>query len=395
VTSDVCLVLEGTYPHLTGGVSVWTDRLIRGLPEVSFSVAHLRSPEGGLEDPVPQLPANVVELSEVELDPEREPFGVELPEARVYHALATGVAGTVAAAASRATGAPLVLSEHGIAWREARLGITGCKPTGWQRPRQRLTAGGRRAAIAEAAARTEAQARSAYGHAAAITSVCPSSAALQASLGAPPASMRVIPNGVDDVERNAVRSSARFDVGLVGRVVAVKDVATFVRACRLVADRLPEARFFVIGPLDHEPEYVARCRELVATLGLDERLTFTGTVDVGSWLRRLDAVTLTSISEGQPLAALEAMAAGVPVVTTAVGGCVELLAPRPSQRRGAAGLLVPTRSPRLTAEALLALRRDPSLARRLAAEASRRVAAQHRQRAVVAAFNSLYDRVAA
>src|SRR5207249_8569234 len=115
--------------------------------------------------------------------------------------------------------------------------------------------------------------------------------------------------------------------------------------------------FAVIGPTDHEPGYVERCRRLATELEIGDRVTFTGETDPAPWYGRLDAVALTSVSEAQPLALLEAMAAGRPVVATAVGGCPELVAD--------AGLIVPPRNPTATAHALLRLAADPALRVRL------------------------------
>jgi glycosyltransferase involved in cell wall biosynthesis len=98
-------------------------------------------------------------------------------------------------------------------------------------------------------------------------------------------------------------------------------------------------------------------------------------------------VALTSLSEAQPLVALEAMGAGVPVVSTAVGGCAETIA--------GAGLLTPARSPRATADALLRLADDRDLRERLGAAGRRRVALRHRPQDVHGAYRALYEQLAA
>src|SRR3954451_16769920 len=128
---DVCLVVEGSYPYVTGGVSVWAHGLIEGLPEVRFTVAHVR--DAG--DPEPPrafaLPPNA-ELVGVDLDPADHDLlmpgaHAALPESRVYHAACTGAAGELARRAAAEHGAAFALTEHGIAWREARWGVSGCK----------------------------------------------------------------------------------------------------------------------------------------------------------------------------------------------------------------------------------------------------------------------------
>jgi polysaccharide biosynthesis protein PelF len=331
------------------------------MPDLTFSVAHLGEP---VAPPVYAVPPHVrvVPLA-ADCDPE------ELPGAAVYHALSTGAAGAVAGLAAARRDAKLVLSEHGLAWLEARLGIVGCRhgPKGVVDP-----------------ARVAAQAREAYARAFAVTSVCSWNARLQTRLGA--RRVRLIENpAASMLERRDGRDPRRPLVGLVGRVVPVKDVATFLRACRLVALALPHARFVVIGPLDHDPEYAARCRALAGRLGLAVELT--GATDPGPWYRRLDALVLTSRSEAQPLVALEAMAAGVPVVATDVGGCRELLSSR--------GLVTPPGDARATAACVLRVLRDEDLRCRLVAAGRERVRRRHDPARTFAAFRDLYEAAAA
>ncbi len=93
------------------------------------------------------------------------------------------------------------------------------------------------------------------------------------------------------------------------------------------------------------------------------------------------------MSEAQPLALLEAMGAGIPVVATDVGGCRALV-------RGA-GLVVAPASPRATADALLRLLGDPALRTRLGAAGRARVAARHRPEALASAYSRIYEEAAA
>lgn len=388
---DVCIVVEGSYPFVTGGVSAWTDGLLKGLPDLSFAVAHVRDEQDAGASPAYALPGNA-RLSHVDLDPDEvrpEPGSHRaLPEARVYHAACTGAAGELARLAAAERGAAFALTEHGLAWREARFGISACRK--WRVP---PTTGCRKWRAPQRAMVTEeldrlagdvlAMARDAYASADAVTSVCGPNAAAQHALGA--AAPRVIPNPV--AATAAGSGSDGFLVGFIGRVVAIKDVETFLRACGHVAEERADARFAVVGPLDQEPDYVQACLELTDALGLSDRVTYTGTTDPAPWLARMDALALTSLSEAQPLVALEAMAAGVPVVATDVGGCREAI--------GDAGLLTAPRDARATADALLRLGRDELLRARMAAAGRRRAAERHDPRRVYGAYRELYERLAA
>jgi glycosyltransferase involved in cell wall biosynthesis len=97
----------------------------------------------------------------------------------------------------------------------------------------------------------------------------------------------------------------------------------------------------------------------------------------------LDVVVLPSRSEGVPLALLEAMAAGRPVVATAVGGNPFAL--------GDAGLLVPPDAPKPLAAAIARVLDDPALAAALGARARARAEARFSERAMAAAYMALYD----
>ncbi len=114
-------------------------------------------------------------------------------------------------------------------------------------------------------------------------------------------------------------------MALIGRVVPIKDVKTFITAAGLLRETIPELEALVLGPLDEDPEYAASCRALVTELGLDGCVTFTGTVNILDYLSRIHVVALTSLSESQPLVVLEAGAAGIPFVATNVGSCREIL----------------------------------------------------------------------
>lgn len=381
---DVCLILEGTYPRVTGGVSQWVQSLLELLGDLTFSVVHL----GASAPSAPAryaAPPNLLAIEDVILDVELPARPVHadtgVPDAAVYHALSTGFAGLVGARVAAARNRPLVLTEHGIYSHEARL---GCKRATAGR------AGGNRIAVAR---RLEGHAREAYARAVAIRTVCAANASVQRSLGAPACKLGVIPNAVSPPvgqPREPTRGSLREPcVGFVGRVVPIKDVGTFLRACRLIADELPRASFAVVGPLTHTPDYAAACRELAGRLDLEERLVFTGETDPAPWYRRLDVLVLTSLSEAQPLVVLEAMAAGIPIVSSAVGGLPELLG------GGApAGLLVPVRDPGRTAAAVLRLCLDGALRHGMGASGRRRARGLHGPERLGSAYRMIYDAAA-
>jgi len=169
---------------------------------------------------------------------------------------------------------------------------------------------------------------------------------------------------------------ARPLVLVVGRLAPVKNTALAVRAAAL----LPEATLGVVGdgPLRSELEALARSEGVAGTV------VFAGArADARALMGAADAVALTSWSEGLPLAALEALAAGTPLVATAVRGVRELL------HDGEDCLLVPTDDAEALAAALRRVLEDNELAVRLAAR-GRELAAGYSERAMTDRFLALY-----
>jgi len=123
----------------------------------------------------------------------------------------------------------------------------------------------------------------------------------------------------------------------------------------------------IMGPMDEEPKYSGECRELAQGLGIDADVRFTGRVNVKEYYGKVDVIVLTSISEAQPFAILEANCAGLPVVATDVGACRELVRGRTpdDQALGESGFLTPVASPELIADALQRYAKSPDLTRRM------------------------------
>lgn len=165
----------------------------------------------------------------------------------------------------------------------------------------------------------------------------------------------VIPNAVDVGAAPLTRHAGDPPlIVAVGRLAEPKDALTLVRALAAVRERPFTALLVGDGP--DRPSVEAEVRRL----GLQDAVTLTGTrADVPGLLARADVFVLSSRSEGAPLSILEAMAAGLPVVSSRVGGVPELVA------EGETGLLVPPGDPAALAAALGRLVADAGLRRRL------------------------------
>ncbi len=155
-------------------------------------------------------------------------------------------------------------------------------------------------------------------------------------------------------------------IGRVARLQPEKGIATFLEAAARVSALFPEARFLVVGdgPLRGELETLAE------RFGLNGRVHFLGVrPNARTLIEHLDVLVVSSLSDGAPLVALEAMAGAVPVVGSAVGGIPDQI------RHGRVGLLVPPGDPVALGDALLRLLRSPAYARRLGEAGRQRAAA--------------------
>ena len=519
--ADVCLLVEGTYPFVAGGVSSWVHDIILGHPDLRFAVVNIGSHADAYGAPRFQMPPNAVALQRVfcqdgharaldgraraelseqirltraradartaesrmlaafrrihltqdatadvidqltsgdltiaellhgrasfalfselaeQLAPDA-PFldlfwhlrAMHVPLLRVlatppvraagYHAVATGYAGLLAAAWSRRTGRPLMITEHGIYSRERDMELARAEWIEDHRP----------GAVDEPAHTWAPQvsplrrvwsrffrtlSRLAYEQAWRIVTLSEVNRRKQLADGAPARKIEIVPNGVvlrdapggggarvaaggapdeDDAADDVIPLPLRrpkLRVGFVGRVVPIKDVVTFVKACDL-ALRVVDLDVRIIGPVDEDPGYVERCRALVERLGREEQIRFMGPKPPAEIYGDLDLVALTSFSEGQPLVMLEAYACGVPVLATDVGACREMIEGRTAEDRalGVSGVVCPVASPTRTAEALVLLAQDARLRRRMGLAGRRRVTIYYQRRTMLASYRALY-----
>lgn len=206
--------------------------------------------------------------------------------------------------------------------------------------------------------------------------------------GIPSASVTIIENGVDLARYpdRAPGDPTSRRVGMVANLRPVKEPETFLRAARIVASRHADVEFQIAGEGERRPALERQIDELA----LRGRCTLAGAVaDVPGFLTSLDVAVLCSRSEGQSNALLEYMAAGRPIVATAVGGNRELIEP------DVTGLLVPPGSPEALADAINQLLEDPARAAQLGAAARARVRECYSQEARARRFEAFYARLLA
>jgi glycosyltransferase involved in cell wall biosynthesis len=203
----------------------------------------------------------------------------------------------------------------------------------------------------------------------------------------------LIPNGVaiPAVCRDPNRSRlARQEFGLapdtpvigsVGRLVPEKGYVHMLEALKLARVELPGLRWLAIGDGPLRQELAARTTEM----GLDDAVIWAGLrTDIDLLLEAMDLWVMSSVSEGLPVALLEAMAAACPIVATQVGGIPEAVSD------GREAMLVPSLDPAALAGAIVELLRNPARARELGHAARARAEAQYSIGSVVRKVEDIY-----
>ncbi len=487
--ADVCIVVEGAYPYIRGGVSSWVQDLIQSQAHLRFHLVIISSPAAEMTLRYP-LPPNVSGITHVfvqevplgrrrirgsrqllaalqlpvarlmaqgkaddlrdvlrVLKPVKAEIGRhilldsaeawrsfnevyedmcdgasfinsfwgwrslvaglysmvlgEVPPARVYHSISTGYAGVWAARASFETGRPVIVTEHGVYTYGRRLEILAAPwlaiddTTGFS-----IDSDANK--VKELWINTfVSYSKACYQACSHIITLFEGNYALQVEDGAAPERPSVIPNGIDLPRyANIVRVPNQSEggtrpptVALIGRVVPIKDVKTYIRACAILARRVPDARCLILGPLDEDPDYVRACQALVKRLKLESIVEFTGMVDLLEYFGKIDVVVLTSISEAQPLVILEGGAAAVPSVATDVGSCRELILGRSDEvpNLGPGGQITAIANPASTAHAIAELLLDETGRQRCGLAMQARVRAHYDKRSLHVRYATLYQ----
>ncbi len=274
-----------------------------------------------------------------------------LPKSQIYHAPSTGYAGFLGALSSYTNDKPFLLTEHGIYTRERKIELLSAdwiqynKPELLQEPeeynyikRMWITFFDKLGLFC-------------YNRSNHIYSLFSGAKNIQISYGADPHRCQIIPNGVN-TKKFSNTMKYRQDppkpiITLIGRVVPIKDIKTFIRAIRIAVSQNPDVEGWIVGPVSEDPEYVLECQKMAVSLNLnktvqefegnksviphdeleknDAKIKFFGHSDITKILPKTAIQTLSSISEGMPLVILEGFAAGVPCVATDVGSCKDLI----------------------------------------------------------------------
>ena len=464
----ICIVAEGCYPYVVGGVSSWIHSMIKTFPDYQFIVLAIvanRSMRGKF---VYELPENVVEVRELYLQDydwkvrrtqrrkrlkldraeydalrsllvnqqvdwdtlfamfaEKEfllndllmgadflhavqecyrlhyseivfsdflwtmrsmylplflTLRTKLPEADVYHCVATGYAGILGCMAKRRFGCDLLISEHGIYTREREeeliraSWVEGIYKNIWIDQFRKMS-------------------QLVYNEADIVTSLYAHARELQIELGCPEEKLRITPNGVNTgrfqgLSRPENMPPDMIHVGAVARVTPIKDIKTLIRAFDYAKRQVPNLKLWIMGPTDEDEEYARECFEMVELMHLTD-IEFTGRINVTDYLGGIDMTILTSISEGQPLTILEGYAAHIPAIATDVGNCRGLIYGE-SDDFGEAGILTHIMNVEEIADAMVSLAKHPMRREQMGEAGYRRVMAKYKIEDMEQTYRDIY-----
>lgn len=309
----------------------------------------------------------------------------DIPQADIYHSVSTGYAGIMASCASYVKSKPFILSEHGIYTREREEDII----------RSQWVAGEFKQIWIEFFKKLS---YIAYFQANIVTSLFEVNKTLQIELGCPEEKIVIIPNGVevesfDNLPLKNKLNSEQYHIGTVLRVVPIKDVKTMLLAFDIVKEEVPDAKLNIMGNCSENPEYFEECKALIEGVGIQD-VEFLGQVNIKEYFPEIDLLLLSSISEGQPLAVLEGMAAGIPFVTTNVGDCRALLEGQEEDDFGHAGLIVPVMNSEEMAKAILYCIHHPKECKRMAEAGKKRVKRYYQKDDFLKQYRELYNKMA-
>ncbi|MDO9606603.1 GT4 family glycosyltransferase PelF [Hydrogenophaga sp.] len=316
---------------------------------------------------------------------------------KAIHTVTTGYAGLLGVMLRQINVCPLILTEHGIYTKERKIelqsrflretppGLSNVPEAGMEHHHQSWVR------------MFEGVGRLVYQASDPIISLYELNRQRQVHDGADPSRTRIIPNGVDVTQfvhlRGQRAATTPRVLGLIGRIVPIKDIKTFIRCVGVLATRMPDVEGWLIGPEEEDPLYVDECRDLVQSLKLEKHIRFMGFQKVQDVLPQLGLMVLTSISEAFPLVLLEGFASGLPALTTDVGACRDLIyGAEPEDRAlGSAGVVVPMVDHDAMAQAAFALFNDPARWKAAQQAGIARVERYYQQSFVIDHYRSIYQ----
>jgi len=462
----ICLILEGSYPFVHGGVSKWVNDMIYAMPEHKFIIWAVGDKEEKRGKFKVEIPPNVIDIHEAFLDTalkervrknvnikinpdEKEtlselvraknpdlntllrifnvkkikpvelfmsevflevvkdfcadefPFagftdlfwtirsmylpllyliGQPMPKADIYHSCSTGYAGALGTLAAIRYDKPLIITEHGIYTREREEEILR---SDWVVPYFKPLW----------ISMFHMFSRFAYQRANCVTSLFQRAAVMQGDLGCPEEKISVIGNGINFDEFKDIpvkKEDGKIDIAAIVRIAPIKDIKTMIYSFSQLKQDIENARLHILGSVNDE-EYYQECLSLIEYLDVKD-IIFPGFVNINEYLEGIDFTLLTSLSEGQPYAILESMAAARPLVSTDVGSCRELIMGDEKDRLGPAGFCVTPMHQSELLEALVEMCEDRGTRIQMGETGRRRVQSYYNIGGMIKNYQDIYQK---
>lgn len=465
----ICLICEGCYPYIPGGVSNWIQTLCTYFSDIEFVIWSIATTEEEMSEVVYQLPKNIKDMRTIyigehkfehkykdiklkkkekdvfqsfllrkekninwkdlskllkkyrnhieDLVMSREFYKIclekyhsensqktflsflwncrnmffpllyvlsrDIPDASIYHAVSTGYAGILGSYAASVKEKPFLLSEHGIYTREREEDII----------RSQYIKGDFKQDWIDFFLMLS---NITYDRADQVTSLFEVNRTLQVEIGCPIEKITMIPNGVDVDAFSNLKSEKnlpnnQFNIGAVLRVVPIKDVKTMILSFAMVQEKYSDMYLYIMGNCEEDIQYCTECEELIKEMKIPN-VIFLGQVNIKEYLSDIKILLLSSISEGQPLAMLEGMAAGIPFVATNVGDCKELMDGSDKDPFGRAGIVVPVMDSEKMAKAIEYLYKNPKDRERMGKAGKNRVSTYYKKEDYLEKYRKLYER---
>lgn len=321
-----------------------------------------------------------------------------IADVKIIHTPSTGYAGFLGGLLKAKKNIPLILTEHGIYVRERKIDLltsdlfevkTGVN-VGYEETSESLKNLWNNFFIKIG--------KFSYDMSDKILSLYPAAKKVQILYGAQKEKCQVIPNGVNvDKLKKCISAREKKEniIGLIGRVVSIKDIKTFIKSIKLVSMKISDIQGWVVGPTDEDPEYFEECKNLVEILNLNNNIKFLGFQNVMDIFPKISINTLTSISEGMPLSILEGFAAGVPAVCTNVGACEDLICGglnKEDKEIGYAGLIARVANPQDLSKKYIELLNNKNLWDNCQKNALKRVNKFYTQEIFIQNYKNIYKK---
>lgn len=331
------------------------------------------------------------------------------PRAEIYHAHTTGYAALASAVAARQHDTRFLLTEHNLYTRDTINTMLGVSMSHVVRAADWRTTRGISAQQRAWMAWWIEIGRFSYHAADMITYLYPDAIEEALGLGALVHKSFVIPNGMpveafDRSHRRFLQLSAQRDkqqqpwrLAYAARLVPIKGLLILLEALALLRTSSNiQFTLDVMGHDDETPEYAQKCRQRCTELGLDEVVRFAGNQNLREILAHYDLLVLPSYNEGLPIVVLEAMAVGLPVIGTRVGGMAQVVeSPITGCPDDRCGVLVEPGDSQALARALYAVLSDPRTYQHLRSNARNRVLACFRLEQAMSAYRTTYYQITA